>query len=72
MIKLLCANKLNGKLAEQGMTKEGLAKELQISPSTLYRKLNKSGVGFTVGEVEKITKVLSLSSDDVNLIFFSQ
>lgn len=54
------------------MKKSDLANELQISPSTLYRKLNNSGVGFTVGEVEKITKVLSLSSSDVNSIFFNQ
>lgn len=69
---MLCINKLNGKLAEQGMTKNNLAKELQMSPSTLYRKLNNLGVGFTVGEVEKITKILALSSKDVNSIFFSQ
>lgn len=69
---MLCVNKLNSKLAEHGMKKSDLANELQISPSTLYRKLNNSGVGFTVGEVEKITKVLSLSSSDVNSIFFNQ
>lgn len=63
---------LNAKLSDCDLTKTQLANELKISPSTLYRKIGNSGLGFTIGEVQQISKVLSLSADDVNRIFFSQ
>ena len=48
-----------------------LANVLGIDKSTVYRKLNKSGENFTVKDVEKISKALSLTYDDINDIFFT-
>ena len=42
-----------------------------IDKSTVYRKLNKSGENFTVKDVEKISKALSLTYEDINDIFFT-
>lgn len=65
------ADKLKAKLKERGMSIEEVSKMIGIDKSTFYRKLASDGATFTIGEVDKISKVLSLSVDDINSIFFS-
>ena len=63
--------KLKAKLVEKDISIIELAKILGIDKSTVYRHLNKSGDSFTVKDVEKIAKALSLTYDDINHIFFT-
>ena len=56
----------------KGITKEMLAKVIDINPSTLYRKLAKNGEGFTVKEAMEIKKFLDLSNEDAATIFFNE
>lgn len=65
------AEKLKAKLNEKGMSIEDISKAIEIDKSTFYRKLASNGMTFTIGEVDKISKVLNLSVDDINSIFFS-
>lgn len=63
-------NKLKGKIVEQGVTIEHLATAIGQNKSTLYRKLNSNGEGFTIKEVNLISQELNLTLDEVNNIFF--
>ena len=70
-MKLVNIRKLKAKLVEKDISIIQLANILGIDRSTVYRKLNKSGENFTVKDVEKIAKALSLTYDDINIIFFT-
>lgn len=61
--------KLRAKLVEKDISVIELASIIGIDKSTVYRKLNKSGESFTVSDVEKIAKALSLTCEDINDIF---
>lgn len=63
--------KLKAKLVEKDISIIELANVLGIDKSTVYRKLNKAGENFTVKDVEKISKALSLTYDDIKDIFFT-
>lgn len=63
--------KLKAKMVEKDISIIQLANILSIDRSTVYRKFNKSGENFTVKDVEKIAKALSLTYDDINNIFFT-
>lgn len=65
------AEKLKAKLKEKNMSIEDISKAIEIDKSTFYRKLASDGMTFTIGEVDKISKVLNLSVQDINSIFFS-
>lgn len=62
--------KLKAKLVEKDISIIELANVLGIDKSTVYRKLNKSGENFTVKDIGKISKALSLTYDDIKSIFF--
>lgn len=62
---------LDAKIIERGQTQEALASYLSISPSTFYRK-KKCESDFFRDEIQKIRKFLSLSSQEVDLIFFDE
>ena len=62
---------LRGKIVECNTTQEALADAIGVNRSTFYRKMKDNGKNFTVGEVEKIANILSLSSGDVMKIFFA-
>lgn len=64
--------KIKGKIRELGYTQKQFAEALGIDISTLNRKLNASAKSFTMGEVYKITQLLSLSPQECNEIFFAQ
>lgn len=70
-IDMVNIRKLKAKLVEKNISIIELANVLGIDKSTVYRKLNKSGENFTVKDVEKISKALSLTYDDINSIFFT-
>jgi len=62
-------NKLRGRIVEHGLTIEELAQRMDIHPSTFYRRMHSSD-GFTVGELQKMLKILKLSAKDISDIFF--
>lgn len=70
-MEMVNIRKLKAKLVEKDISIIELANILSIDKSTVYRKLNKSGDSFTVKDVEKIAKALSLTYDDINHIFFT-
>ncbi|WP_288961802.1 helix-turn-helix transcriptional regulator [uncultured Peptoniphilus sp.] len=64
-------NKLRGKIIENGLSVKDLADNLDMDRSTLYRKMNSEGDTMTIRDAEKISKILNLSLEEVNSIFFS-
>lgn len=59
-----------GKVRGKGFTLEKIAEYLGINPATLTRKLN--GISdFTRNEIEMLRNKLSLSNEDIMLIFFA-
>lgn len=65
------ADKLKATLKEKGMSVEEVSKLIGIDKSTFYRKLASDGATFTIGEVDKMSKALSLTVEEINAIFFS-
>lgn len=63
--------KLKGKICEAGLTIPGIARRMNISPSTLYRKLKHNGEWLLVKDVDKIIDIVDIQGDDVNAIFYS-
>ncbi|MGP1366460.1 MAG: helix-turn-helix domain-containing protein [Schwartzia sp. (in: firmicutes)] len=63
-------NKLRGRMVEQKVNADKMAKLLGINRSTFYRKLENNGDLFTIKEVQIMSKALKLNLDDVNDIFF--
>lgn len=64
------ADKLKATLKEKGMSVEEVSKLIGIDKSTFYRKLASDGATFTIGEVDKMSKALSLTVEEINAIFF--
>lgn len=62
-------NLFNAKIAEKGIKKQDLAKELGMLPQTFSVKL-KSGV-WSMGEVKQIKKILDLTDEEVSKIFLT-
>lgn len=69
--RMVNINKLRGKIIENGLSVKDLADKLEIDRSTLYRKMNSEGDTMTISDAEKISKILNLSLEEVNSIFFS-
>ncbi len=65
-------NKLKGKIVERGMNISILANEIGIDRSTLYRKIKNNGDDISIKEANLIVKVLNLTIDEANAIFFNQ
>lgn len=61
---------LDAKIKEKGLTNEAVAKELHIDPATFYRK-KKGESDFTRKEIQILRKILSLTHQEVDLIFFA-
>ena len=62
--------KLKGKIIENGLNQEKLSQKVGMNRSTLSRKL-KDGEAFTIGEANRITKVLNLTKEAAMAIFFA-
>lgn len=65
-------NKLRGKIIENGLSVKDLADKLEMDRSTLYRKMNSAGDTMTISDAEKISKILNMTLEEVNSIFFSE
>lgn len=62
-------DKLKDAIKESGMTITSIAKKTGIIRATLYNRLNSDG-DFKVSEIESLTKVLHLSTQKRDEIFF--
>lgn len=66
---VLNKNKLNGKIIERGMTKEGLAMSIGVDRTTLYRRIQNNTLRLT--DIQNICRVLNLTNEEILDIFFS-
>lgn len=71
-VNMININKLKGKIVERGMNISILANEIGIDRSTLYRKIKNNGDDISIKEANLIVKVLNLTIDEANAIFFNQ
>lgn len=62
-------DKIKKLIRMKGFTLETLAKEIEISRTTLSYKINNQ-VEFTANEIKKIQVALKLSNEQRDLIFF--
>ena len=63
-------NALISKVKESGMSMTYVAKRLEISRASLYKKLH-GDVEFKISEIATLSNVLHMSSEDRDSIFFS-
>lgn len=63
-------NRLKAKIVELEMSVDSVAEKIGMDRSTLYRRLQNPD-GFTVGEIGALSRVLGLSCEDSQAIFFS-
>ena len=61
-------DKLKGKIVERGLNVEKIADQMGMHSSSLYRKLNTFDK-ITIGEADKIAKILNLSNAEAVEIF---
>ena len=61
--------KLNGKIVESGMTKEGLAMMINVDRATFYRRLKSNRL--LLSDVHKICEALKLTNEETLSIFFA-
>lgn len=64
------SNILKAKIIEKGISSIKLCSEMGICEATFYRKIARGG-DFSRFEIEKITKILQLTSEERDLIFFA-
>lgn len=60
--------KVKGRMTELNLSGEKMARELEMDPSTFYRKLKNNGEGFTVKDLYGLKRALQL--DDKMAIDF--
>lgn len=64
--------KLKLKLKEKGLSVEDVSKTMGINRATFYRKIKNDGETFTVGDIDKLSRILGLQVNEINEIFFAQ
>lgn len=65
-------NKLKSKLKECSLSQEAIADKMGISLSRFNAKINgRRGAQFVLGEVQSLKKILHLTTEQVDQIFFS-
>lgn len=65
-------NKLKGKLVECALSQEEAAEKMGISLSRFNAKINgRRGAQFVLGEVQSLKRILDLTAEQVDQIFFS-
>lgn len=69
-VRKMKTQELKGRIRAGGYTQKRFSDALGISPASLSRKLSGS-VDFTLGEIERIRQLLSLSPEEAADIFFS-
>lgn len=63
-------NKLRGRIRENGLTQEEVAKQINVNPTTLSLKLNNASE-FTQSEIRSICDLLDISGRDLSDYFFT-
>ena len=63
-------NKLNGKIVEKNMTKEGLSALIGIDRATFFRRIKNNNL--KLADVHRICEVMNLTTDETISIFFSK
>ena len=53
-------NKLKGRMTEMEITAVDLAKQMHISPSAFYRKMQRNGKTFNLGEIMEMKEILKM------------
>lgn len=61
--------KLKGKIIENGFTNSRFAKAINMPYATFFRRIENNGEDFTIGERERIVKVLNLTGREATDIF---
>ncbi len=64
-------NMLKGKIIEKGLSVAEVAKAIGISTASMYRKINNCGETMLVKDAYAVGKLLQLSSEEMNAIFFA-
>ena len=64
--------KLKGKIVENGLNNTTFAKKINLPTATFYRRLEREGRDFTIGEVERMVDVLNLSKGEAIEIFWTE
>lgn len=64
-------NKLIGKIAENGYTRQSFAKAMGMSEGTLRLKMNSNEYEFTIGESLKAKELLHLTTEEYLIIFIN-
>ena len=65
------ARLVRGAAISKGYTLGSLAHELKMHPTTLSRKLSRKGACLTVEDVSNIAKILEMSNETAQEIFFT-
>lgn len=63
--------KLKLKLKEKGLSVADVSDKMGINKATFYRKIKNAGETFTVGDIDKISKILNLQVEEINEFFFA-
>lgn len=64
-------NKLKAKMVENEITVSQLADLVGVNQATMYRRFN-AGENFSIKEASEIAKILNLTAEELNNIFFSE
>ena len=62
--------RIRGLMIQHDFTQQKLAEKMEISLSTLSRKLCTGGGGFTLEELEKLKRLLNMTDEEAIDIFF--
>lgn len=64
--------KLRGTLKENGVSIDRAAKVMGIDTATFYRRVNRNGETFTVREIDELARLLNMSGEMLQSIFFDR
>lgn len=64
-------NMLKSKMVERGVNSEKLAESLNVNLQTYYRRLKNNGANLRISDIQTITDVLELDTDEFNAIFYN-
>lgn len=68
---MINVNKLKGKIVENGLSVADVSKAIGIGTASLYRKMNGKEETMYVKDAYAIGRLLKLSTDEMNAIFFA-
>lgn len=68
---MINTNMLKGKIVENGLSVADVAKSIGISTASMYRKINNCGETMLIKDAYAVGKLLHLTSEEMNSIFFA-